>query len=200
MTKIQRLIIKRSEDDTCTDFDVFEGAVLETGARAKPVTNFCTRCGAGLLRKSRRLCGPCVAGDRGIESDHKDFICAATETPRARAARLRSEAKIARAHARRQETTRNQEARDRVQRAEIALKRSVPKIKAAKVTKKAKIKTAKRAKRRTSMWLDDDLRARLDRKAEKTERSLAFTIDDMLRKGLAKAEKGEPDASATVFG
>jgi predicted transcriptional regulator len=68
------------------------------------------------------------------------------------------------------------------------------------VTKKAKTKATKRAKRRTSIWLDDDLRARLDRKAERTERSLAFTIDDMLRKGLAKAEKGEPDAPATVFG
>jgi predicted transcriptional regulator len=68
------------------------------------------------------------------------------------------------------------------------------------VTKKAKIRAVKKAKSRTSIWLDDDLRARLDRKAEKTERSLAFTIDDTLRRGLAKAEKGEPDAAATIFG
>lgn len=68
------------------------------------------------------------------------------------------------------------------------------------MTKKAKILDAKKAKRRTSIWLENDLRARLDRRAEKTARSLAFTIDDTLRKGLAKTEKGEADAPATVFG
>jgi predicted transcriptional regulator len=66
---------------------------------------------------------------------------------------------------------------------------------------KAKIKRVpKKAKSRTSIWLDDDLRARLDRRADKTDRSLAFTIDDTLRKGLAKSEKGEADAPAPIFG
>lgn len=68
------------------------------------------------------------------------------------------------------------------------------------MTKKAKPRAAKKAKSRTSIWLDDDLRARLDRRAAKTDRSLAFTIDDTLRKGLAKTEKGEADAPAPIFG
>lgn len=65
---------------------------------------------------------------------------------------------------------------------------------------KTKTKSAPRkAKRRTSIWLENDLRAQLDRRAESTKRSLAFVIADTLRKGLSKS-KGDADAPATIFG
>ena len=64
---------------------------------------------------------------------------------------------------------------------------------------KTKAKTAKKAKRRTSIWLENDLRAQLDRRATSSNRSLAFVITDTLRKGLSKS-KGEADAPAPIFG
>lgn len=68
---------------------------------------------------------------------------------------------------------------------------------ARSVTKKAR--KTKKAKSRTSIWLEDDLRAQLDRRAATTNMSLARVITDTLRKGLSKA-KGEPDAAAPIFG
>lgn len=56
----------------------------------------------------------------------------------------------------------------------------------------------KRSKR-TSLWLDNDLRKRLDARAKATNRSLAFTIEETLQRGLGKAAKESPDA-ASVFG
>lgn len=67
------------------------------------------------------------------------------------------------------------------------------------MTKKASTKP-KKAKSRTSIWLENDLRAQLDRRVEATNQSLARVISDTLRKGLARAPKGEPDAAATIFG
>lgn len=66
----------------------------------------------------------------------------------------------------------------------------------------AKIKRVPKNKvsKRTSMWLANDLRAQLDRRARADNRSLAQTIDMALRKGLGKPEKGVPDAAATIFG
>lgn len=58
-----------------------------------------------------------------------------------------------------------------------------------------------KSKRRTSIWLEDDLRAQLDRKARAAKRSLAFTITDTLRKGLARSTmKDAPDDAAPIFG
>ncbi|MGZ5988759.1 MAG: hypothetical protein ACXWLZ_06895 [Rhizomicrobium sp.] len=55
--------------------------------------------------------------------------------------------------------------------------------------------------KRTSMWLANDLRAQLDRRAKADRRSLAQTIDFYLRKGLGKPTKGEADAApAPIFG
>lgn len=67
------------------------------------------------------------------------------------------------------------------------------------MTTTAKIKSAKKTKRRTSIWLENDLRAQLDRRAASANVSLARVITDTLRKGLSKS-KGEPDAPATIFG
>lgn len=65
---------------------------------------------------------------------------------------------------------------------------------------KAKIKSApKKAKRRTSIWLENDLRSQLDRRVASTGNSLARVITDTLRKGLSKS-KGEADAPAPIFG
>jgi hypothetical protein len=50
----------------------------------------------------------------------------------------------------------------------------------------------KRSKR-TSIWLDNDLRFQLDRRAKAAGRSLAETIEFYLRKGLNKPEKEAPD-------
>lgn len=68
------------------------------------------------------------------------------------------------------------------------------------MTKATKPKTKRKPKSRTSIWLEDDLRAQLDRRAEAANVSLARTITDTLRKGLARSPKGEPDAPATIFG
>lgn len=69
---------------------------------------------------------------------------------------------------------------------------------AAKIKRPAKNKVSKR----TSMWLANELRAQLDRRAKADRRSLAQTIDFYLRKGLGKptAAKDEPDAAAPIFG
>lgn len=67
------------------------------------------------------------------------------------------------------------------------------------MTKKATIKKVKKAKSRTSIWLEDDLRAQLDRRAASTNLSLARVITDTLRKGLSKS-KGDADAPAPIFG
>lgn len=66
--------------------------------------------------------------------------------------------------------------------------------------KKPKTKKVKLAKSRTSIWLEDDLRTRLDRRAEKTGLSLARTISDTLRKGLSRVEGDADAATATIFG
>lgn len=59
----------------------------------------------------------------------------------------------------------------------------------------------KPSKRRTSIWLEDDLRAQLDRRAKADKRSLAYTITNTLRKGLARSTtKDAPDAAAPIFG
>lgn len=70
------------------------------------------------------------------------------------------------------------------------------------MTKKSAIPRVPKNKisRRTSMWLANDLRSLLDKRAKADNRSLAFTIEHYLRKGLGKPTKGEPDASATIFG
>lgn len=49
------------------------------------------------------------------------------------------------------------------------------------------------------MWLANELRTQLDRRAKADRRSLAQTIDFYLRKGLGKPAKDEADAS-TIFG
>lgn len=54
--------------------------------------------------------------------------------------------------------------------------------------------------KRTSMWLANDLRALLDRRAAADKRSLAQTIDMALRKGLGKPVKETPDAVPPIFG
>lgn len=59
--------------------------------------------------------------------------------------------------------------------------------------------TKRKPKSRTSIWLENDLRKQLDRRAESTGNSLARVITDTLRKGLSKS-KGEPDATPTIFG
>jgi hypothetical protein len=65
---------------------------------------------------------------------------------------------------------------------------------------KAKIKSAPiKTKRRTSIWLENDLRAKLDLRVTSTGNSLARVITDTLRKGLSKS-KGDADAPATIFG
>ena len=62
-----------------------------------------------------------------------------------------------------------------------------------------KSKPKPKSKKRTSIWLEDDLRARLDKRASDENRSLANVIDTTLREGLArKSTKKVPDA--TVFG
>lgn len=63
--------------------------------------------------------------------------------------------------------------------------------------KRAKAKRA--AKTRTSIWLDNDLRKKLDARRDKEGRSLANMIEVLLRDGLKRDPKAEP-ASATVFG
>lgn len=67
------------------------------------------------------------------------------------------------------------------------------------MTKTPKPKTKRKPKSRTSIWLENDLRSQLDRRAESTGNSLARVITDTLRRGLSKS-KGEPDAAATIFG
>lgn len=66
--------------------------------------------------------------------------------------------------------------------------------------KKPKTKKVKQSKSRTSIWLADDLRRRLDRRAEKTGLSLARTISDTLHKGLSKSEGVADAAPETIFG
>jgi hypothetical protein len=54
-------------------------------------------------------------------------------------------------------------------------------------------------KKRTSIWLADELRKRLDVQCEAEDRSLTDMIQTLLREGLAKrAKRGAPNAS--VFG
>lgn len=62
----------------------------------------------------------------------------------------------------------------------------------------------KRSKR-TSMWLDNGLRQKLDDRAARDGRSLAATIDIYLRKGLglktgATSANPEEKADAPIFG
>lgn len=47
-------------------------------------------------------------------------------------------------------------------------------------------------KTRTSMWLDDTLRKRIDERAAKEQRSLAFMLDALLRKALGLSPRNEP--------
>ncbi|WP_316397313.1 hypothetical protein [Bradyrhizobium sp. 33ap4] len=62
--------------------------------------------------------------------------------------------------------------------------------------------------KRTSIWLDNALRAKLDERAEREGRSLAGSIDFYLRKGLglktggnASTNEEKPDAAAApIFG
>lgn len=65
------------------------------------------------------------------------------------------------------------------------------------MTKKA---AAPKAKTRTSIWLAKDLRRQLDNRAKQENRSLASTIDTLLRKGLGKPAKETVDAPAPIFG
>jgi hypothetical protein len=67
---------------------------------------------------------------------------------------------------------------------------------------KEKVKRVPKNKvsRRTSMWLANELRTQLDRRAKADRRSLAQTIDFYLRKGLGKPAKDVADAPATIFG
>lgn len=69
--------------------------------------------------------------------------------------------------------------------------------KAAVKPKKSRTTTPKS---RTSIWLDDDLRARLDERAKLDRRSLAQTIDHLLRAGLGRQPKKAQAADATIFG
>ncbi|MDI1263894.1 MAG: hypothetical protein PS018_11615 [bacterium] len=58
--------------------------------------------------------------------------------------------------------------------------------------------------KRTSMWLDNGLRAQLDKRATAEGRSLAQTIEFYLRKGLglrATVQKTQPgESDAPIFG
>jgi hypothetical protein len=68
------------------------------------------------------------------------------------------------------------------------------------VTAKIKRVPKNKVSTRTSMWLANELRAQLDRRAKAERRSLAQTIDFYLRKGLGKPAKEEPNAAAPIFG
>jgi hypothetical protein len=59
--------------------------------------------------------------------------------------------------------------------------------------------------KRTCIWLDNTVRAKLDERAQKDGRSMAGTIDMLLRKGLglktqSAAPATESKADAPIFG
>jgi len=54
-------------------------------------------------------------------------------------------------------------------------------------------------KTRTSIWLANDLRAKLDRRCAVDNSSLARTIDQLLREALGRQPK-KANADASIFG
>jgi hypothetical protein len=67
----------------------------------------------------------------------------------------------------------------------------------------AKTKPKNQRSKRTCIWLDNGLRAKLDERASKEGRSLASTIDMTLRKGLGlktQPAATEGKADAPIFG